>query len=313
MLLVMKMDRYVMMAVLAIVSTPVLLQARTWTEATTGRTLEGDFVEMKGDNAVIKRDNGATVNVALSRLSEADRKFIQSQVTKPAGPATRGGGTVAKLIPPVTVKCHPVTGKGDDRESSIEVTNTGDRKIKRIIIRIHFLKPDGSVGKVHLGSHQGEGKNMVGKGKSETIDVTSFFMEDDTAGIDATVKRIIFEDDSEWPSLPAAPPAPDDEVPASAMVIGVIGEADRAVPVVACYNHSDKGVKRVQYRITYLDEQGKEVGRTSYGYGGPEPIMAAGEGFKVIGGDGPPEEAVAAEAHITSLRFADDSAWKAPN
>lgn len=63
------------------------LQARTWTEAQTGRTLEGDFVSVQGSAVVLRTGNGGTLQLPLARLSEADQTFVKEQgsaATKPA-------------------------------------------------------------------------------------------------------------------------------------------------------------------------------------------------------------------------------------
>lgn len=67
------------------------LQSRTWTEAQTGRTLEGDFVKVQDSSVVVRTANGGTLQLPLARLSEADQAFIKEQAaaapsstTKPA-------------------------------------------------------------------------------------------------------------------------------------------------------------------------------------------------------------------------------------
>ena len=63
------------------------LQSRTWTEAQTGRTLEGDFVQVQGNSVVVRTANGGTQQLPLARLSEADQAFVKEQsasATKPS-------------------------------------------------------------------------------------------------------------------------------------------------------------------------------------------------------------------------------------
>ncbi|MFN0077993.1 MAG: SHD1 domain-containing protein [Prosthecobacter sp.] len=55
------------------------LQARTWTEAQTGRTMEGEFVKVLDNAVVIRSANGSTVQLPLARLSEADQTFVKAQ------------------------------------------------------------------------------------------------------------------------------------------------------------------------------------------------------------------------------------------
>lgn len=67
------------------------LQSRTWTEAQTGRTVEGDFVGVQGDSAVVRTAAGGTLQLPLARLREADQTFVKEQgaaATKPAAVKT---------------------------------------------------------------------------------------------------------------------------------------------------------------------------------------------------------------------------------
>lgn len=63
------------------------LQSRTWTEAQTGRTLEGDFVSVQGSAVVVRTGNGGTLQLPLARLSEADQTFVKEQATASTKPA----------------------------------------------------------------------------------------------------------------------------------------------------------------------------------------------------------------------------------
>ena len=54
------------------------LSARTWTDAASGRTLEGDYVSSDATHVIV-RSGGKTLEIAIDRLSEADREFIKAQ------------------------------------------------------------------------------------------------------------------------------------------------------------------------------------------------------------------------------------------
>ena len=72
------------------------LQSRTWTEAQTGRTVEGDFVSVQGSAVVVRTANGGTLQLPLARLSEADQTFVKEQgaaATKPAVGKTEEKGS----------------------------------------------------------------------------------------------------------------------------------------------------------------------------------------------------------------------------
>lgn len=67
------------------------LQARTWTEAQTGRTLEAEFVKALGDTVVVRGANGSTLQLPLARLSEADQAFVKEHAAA-AKPAEKESG-----------------------------------------------------------------------------------------------------------------------------------------------------------------------------------------------------------------------------
>lgn len=53
--------------------------ARTWTQASTGRTIDGELVQFDGKNAIIRRAGGQTVTIPVSMLAEADQEFIRNK------------------------------------------------------------------------------------------------------------------------------------------------------------------------------------------------------------------------------------------
>lgn len=53
--------------------------ARTWTEAGSGRTVEGEFRKLSGDSVEVLRPNGTLLKLPLAKLSEADQKFVAAQ------------------------------------------------------------------------------------------------------------------------------------------------------------------------------------------------------------------------------------------
>ena len=293
--------------------TAATLSARTWTEATSGRTLEGEFTGMNGDNVVIKRADGGTVKVPLSRLSEADRTFARLQTAKPAD-GEGGGGSLGKLKPPVTLKALPITGKGEERKSGLEVTNTGTRAIKNMSVNVYFLGADGSIVKGGRGVPHSESfftlpKENLGRGKTYTTEVTSFFMTDDTTAIDGIVAELTFNDGSSWPAFPAKPPARKGDDPVSAVMLGVIGSGGMSAAAVACFNHDSKAVISVDYRIHYLDGDGQLLETAGYGYSSDSPIMEPGKGIVITGGDPPPEGTTDVRVNVIKVGFADKGGW----
>lgn len=83
---------------------------RTWTQASSGRTIEGVFVKVEGDNVHIRRAGGSIIPVPIKMLSAEDQKFITAQAAPAPAPApspapgdkptTEGDGE------PVTVMLH---------------------------------------------------------------------------------------------------------------------------------------------------------------------------------------------------------------
>lgn len=56
---------------------PARPEARTWKEAGTDRTLEGEFTRKEADKVVIRRANGTSVKVPLVKLSPEDRDYVE--------------------------------------------------------------------------------------------------------------------------------------------------------------------------------------------------------------------------------------------
>ena len=65
------------------------LEARSWKEAGSGRSLEGEYSRTDGDQVVIIRANGTSVKIPLAKLSDEDKKFVTEQsAPKPEGAST---------------------------------------------------------------------------------------------------------------------------------------------------------------------------------------------------------------------------------
>ena len=80
---------------------------RTWTDAATRRTIEGDFVAVDGAKVVIKLDAGKTVRVSIARLIDADKVFIREQS---AASAARGNEAPGGERKEAGAKTGPLTG-----------------------------------------------------------------------------------------------------------------------------------------------------------------------------------------------------------
>ncbi len=291
-----------------------ILNARTWTDTKSGNTAEGEYVRQDGDQALIKLSGGRVIRILFSRLSESDQAYIKARSNKTSPAGNKKGGALAQLDPPITIKPGSVTGEGKARQAVLELKNTGKQAIEEIVVYVSYLKPDGSEGKSvpHTqGGFYGMSDNLLKKGKTYKHEVSSFFMEDDTASVDGTITKITFKDGSTWPSIPVERPDRPGDDPVYGVMLGVLGEGGKSRPVYACYNYGSKPVKSVSVRIEYLAEDGKKIASTAYGIGGIKAIMDSGKGAALNGGDGPPEGAVDARITITRVSFVDGTDWSA--
>jgi thiol-disulfide isomerase/thioredoxin len=81
--------------------------SRSWTEAASGRTIEGEFRKLNGDTVEVLRPNGTLLKLPLAKLSEADQKFVAEQGTASSAAA----GEVER--PKVTHKSGSELKEGD--------------------------------------------------------------------------------------------------------------------------------------------------------------------------------------------------------
>ncbi len=92
--------------------------ARTWTETGTGRTLEAEFVSADDSKVTLSRRGGGTFELALERLSPADRDFIRQQ-TLPAAPA-RVRGDCFDDIRLKSTEAVPASGEAHDALTAVD-------------------------------------------------------------------------------------------------------------------------------------------------------------------------------------------------
>lgn len=218
-------------------------------------------------------------------------------------PAT---GPLTQLTPPVSLVAHPIEGEGKERKAKLVVTNESDKEISRIVLTQFYLKQDGSVG----SSNPNNIGFSIGKGESHTIKVSSFFMKDDTASVDGVVTRVTWKDGTMWPTWTGPAPGQDGDAPVVAKMIGVIGEGDRALPVLALFNTSSKEVSFINYSLAFLDANGKKLGLGGQGYGGPPGWLPAGKGGACVGSTVTPEGTVDVELKLRAVMFDDETQWR---
>lgn len=74
------------LVVLWVAVPPVLAQTRTWTDSTGKFTIEAEFVNVADGKVGLRKTDGGLIVVPLERLSEPDRRHVQSLSAKPAEP-----------------------------------------------------------------------------------------------------------------------------------------------------------------------------------------------------------------------------------
>ena len=79
-------SRFLSFAALVVLAVPA--GGRTWKEAGSDRSVEGDYNRTEEGKAVIIRPNGTSVKVPLTRLSDEDQKFIADQEAAKTAAAT---------------------------------------------------------------------------------------------------------------------------------------------------------------------------------------------------------------------------------
>src|SRR5262249_36693993 len=98
----------VMGAVLLRLSSAARAEMRTWTSAAGNHTTEAEFVELKDDGTVVlKTKAGKTIQVPLSKLSDADQAFARSQgAAKPHASADADSAKTPEEIEAEALQSH---------------------------------------------------------------------------------------------------------------------------------------------------------------------------------------------------------------
>lgn len=66
-------------------------EIRTWRDATGAHEVKAELVSVAGGKVTLKRENGATITMAVSALSKEDQAFLNGGASEPAGGAATGG------------------------------------------------------------------------------------------------------------------------------------------------------------------------------------------------------------------------------
>ncbi|MEM7012554.1 MAG: hypothetical protein AAF585_13850 [Verrucomicrobiota bacterium] len=222
-------------------------------------------------------------------------------------------GPLQSLKAPVKLElAKKIVGEGEKRKSGVRITNTSGKNMKSFVVSVYYLDAGGEEQKSVPFTRSGfSGVNSVilARGKQHVMEVDSFFMEDDTASIDAILTEIEYSDGTSWPEVPETPAVRKDDEPVAAKMVGVLGKGVTRQPVIACYNFEDKEVVLVNFQIKYFDANGEELKSTGYGYFGDGAIKENGSAC-FAGGDPPPAGTVGVKVSLNQVRFADETEWK---
>jgi len=106
-------------------------ESRTWTQASSGRTIEGEFVKVEGDNVHIRKADGGIIPVPLTVLTEDDQKFVASHAkaaeptTSPSTPAKEGDPGEPSDAEPIVLELHEIHLRCSACERGIEEAVAG--------------------------------------------------------------------------------------------------------------------------------------------------------------------------------------------
>ncbi|MEM7143719.1 MAG: cation transporter [Verrucomicrobiota bacterium] len=73
----MKTIATVITTILALAAGSLHAETRTWTDAESGKTIDGELISIDGEQATLKRSDGKTFTVDISRFIEADQVYIK--------------------------------------------------------------------------------------------------------------------------------------------------------------------------------------------------------------------------------------------
>jgi CubicO group peptidase (beta-lactamase class C family) len=100
------------------------IEARTWTEAATGRTIEADMVSSDASVVVVKMRDGRRMTLPLERLSEDDKAFVvksRGGAVEPAKlPAAKRVEDLFEEVPKLSEEKIPVSGEEDKALASVD-------------------------------------------------------------------------------------------------------------------------------------------------------------------------------------------------
>jgi len=83
----------------ALIAAPVVAEVRTWRDTSGKFNIEAEFLTAAKGKVRLRKTDGKEITVALERLSDEDREFVESQLTEsPAFDTEEAGKTISAIV-----------------------------------------------------------------------------------------------------------------------------------------------------------------------------------------------------------------------
>lgn len=243
----------------------------------------------------------------VSRPINADLEPLTQGTKKSSNPTKEH--PFAKIDPPFSVKALPVASQGAEPRFQLRVTNTSDKTISRLVVRVYLVDGKGNVEEFSrtndrwFGSEQG---NELAQGESFVIAFKRSALPDDVVSVAGLAKSANWKDGTQWPTYGGPDPDQAGDAPVALRLKGIVREGEFSAPLVEFFNHSSKDIERLEYQIAYVDKNGKQLHQSRrMRLGGIE----GGNGLAHVGEQGVPKEAAEVRLTLNFVTFKDGSKW----
>lgn len=244
---------------------------------------------------------------SAARPINADLEPLTQSTEKSSGPTM--DHPFAEIDPPFSVKALPVASQGVEPRFQLRVTNTSDKTISRLVVRVYLVDGKGSVKEFSrtndrwFGNEQG---NELAKGESFVIAFKQSELRDDVVSVAGLAKSANWKDGTQWPTYGGAAPDQAADAPVALRLKGIVREGEFSAPLVEFFNHSSKDIERLEYQIAYLDKYGKQLHQSRRMRLGD---IKGGDGLAHVGEQGVPKEPAEIRLTLNFVTFKDGSKW----
>ena len=257
------------------------------------------------------REGSTPANSSGSSPASAQEELAKASEPEPTS-SSEAGDALASIPSPVAIGVMPVTGSGENRKAGLKVTNNGNQPILKLGLTVFYYRADGSVKETVPFTNTSDferGADTLAKGDVYVVTLDSFWVKDDVATVGGLVRSLTWKDGTTWPAWTGPAPDAEGEAPVSLVMKGVVREGKLSAPLIEAFNHSDEGIKSVEYRIFYLDDTGELLLRGRRTFISGDHLMDAGKGVAFLGTEGPPEGAASVTLVLRSVLFEGDRKW----